>query len=189
MSKKIKVLFFLMLLPFMSHMAIAKGDLPEQRKITKAQKKQYHAELMKVVDDFQDAIKKKDGLAFADLMYTPYIPWIGIYKDQPWAAMVNNLRSETWWSFINWAVNYEGTMEERIYNVEIRTDGVIASLYFDYSFFTDEKLSHWGKESWELIRTMHGWKINSVTYSIELPEEKIRKEIPQAEEKSEGEKG
>jgi hypothetical protein len=39
-------------------------------------------------------------------------------------------------------------------------------LYFDYVFLIDNKVSNSGVETWQLIHTAEGWKINALTYSV-----------------------
>lgn len=53
-------------------------------------------------------------------------------------------------------------MEERIYNLNIRTDQNLATLTADYSFFIGDYLSHCGMDIFVLSKKINGWKIISV---------------------------
>ena len=62
-------------------------------------------------------------------------------------------------------------MEEKFWDIDIKTDGEIASIYFKYSFHIGDYKYNWGDEAWDLVKTADGWKIVSVIYSTtENPE-------------------
>ena len=46
-----------------------------------------------------------------------------------------------------------------------QTDGAIASVYFDFSFLMDGKVSNVGSETWQMVNTGEGWKISAMAYS------------------------
>src|SRR5215203_4280285 len=56
---------------------------------------------------------------------------------------------------------------ERMWNPEVRVHGGIASLWTPYDFWIDGKFSHCGIDNFDLLKTADGWKIASVTYTIE----------------------
>jgi hypothetical protein len=56
---------------------------------------------------------------------------------------------------------------ERMWNPEVRVNGGVASLWTPYDFWIDGKFSHCGVDSFDLLKTADGWKIASVTYTIE----------------------
>ena len=59
-------------------------------------------------------------------------------------------------------------VEETFDNVRIDSDGDVAQVWFDYSFNEAGYKANWGKESWHMVRTGDGWKINSVIWSMEF---------------------
>jgi hypothetical protein len=69
-------------------------------------------------------------------------------------------------------VRYIGTskdaLEEKFYNVKIRTDGLLASVSFDYSFWSNNKKKNRGQENWELVFDGNNWKIAGAYYSYIL---------------------
>ena len=59
------------------------------------------------------------------------------------------------------------TMQERIWNPEVRINGLIASFTAPYDFWIDGKLSHCGVDVFDLIKTEDGWKIAGGVYTVE----------------------
>ncbi|REC62886.1 hypothetical protein DRF65_08680 [Chryseobacterium pennae] len=51
--------------------------------------------------------------------------------------------------------------------MNIDTDGSIASVAFNFSFWAGGKKGLWGKESWGLVKIKNEWKITSVIFSME----------------------
>ncbi len=58
-------------------------------------------------------------------------------------------------------------MRERIWNPEVRVNGLIASVRAPYDFWLDGKLSHCGIDQFDLIKTEEGWRIAGGVYSLE----------------------
>ena len=58
-------------------------------------------------------------------------------------------------------------MRERIWNPEVRINGLIASVWAPYDFWLDGKFSHCGVDQFDFIKTEEGWKIAGGVYSIE----------------------
>lgn len=53
--------------------------------------------------------------------------------------------------------------DERIWDVEIRVDGPLASAWVPYAFYLGEELSHCGVNAVQLVRQVDGWKIHQLT--------------------------
>jgi hypothetical protein len=58
-------------------------------------------------------------------------------------------------------------MQERIWNPEIRINGLIAIMWAPYDFWIDGKYSHCGIDGFDLIKTEDGWKIAGGVYTVE----------------------
>lgn len=56
---------------------------------------------------------------------------------------------------------------ERIWNPEVRINGLIATVTAPYDFWIDGKFSHCGVDAFDLIKTEDGWRIAGGTYTIE----------------------
>lgn len=57
--------------------------------------------------------------------------------------------------------------QERIWNPEVRVNGLIASVIAPYDFWIDGKFSHCGVDTFDLIKTEEGWKIAGGVYTVE----------------------
>ena len=58
-------------------------------------------------------------------------------------------------------------MQERIWNPDVRVNGLIASVWAPYDFWIDGKLSHCGIDQFDLIKTEEGWKLAGGVYTVE----------------------
>ena len=57
----------------------------------------------------------------------------------------------------------EGSWDERIYDVEVRVDGDMASAWTPYTFYREGEISHCGINSIELLRDADGWKVTQLS--------------------------
>lgn len=142
-------------------------------------------QLEQVVESFRLSLINKDKASFMKLLYSETIPWIGVIKDKsmnmiedrgdkvskitPGASPVK---------FIDSIVSDTEAVEEKFDNVRIDSDGDIAQVWFDYSFNRGDYRANWGQEAWQLVRTTHGWKINSVIWSMEFNPQKPPEKSP-----------
>lgn len=56
----------------------------------------------------------------------------------------------------------KGTLDERIKFDMIKIDGPLASVWTPYSFYYNGQFSHCGVNSFQLLRTANGWKIQYI---------------------------
>jgi hypothetical protein len=56
-----------------------------------------------------------------------------------------------------------GAWNEQIYEVEVRVDDDVASVWAPYTFYLSGRISHCGVNSIELLREVDGWKITQIT--------------------------
>ena len=80
---------------------------------------------------------------------------------------VAKLKPGTYQDFVDFLGASQQRLEEKFSNVRINTDGAVASVYFDYVFLRDDKETNRGTETWQLVNTGDGWKINAVIYSTD----------------------
>ncbi len=53
----------------------------------------------------------------------------------------------------------EAVWDERLWDVQVRIDGPIATVWAPYAFYLGDELSHCGVNAMQLIRRPGGWKI------------------------------
>ena len=57
----------------------------------------------------------------------------------------------------------EAVWDERIWDVEIRVDGPLASAWVPYAFYLGDEFSHCGVNTVQLVRQAEGWRILQLT--------------------------
>ena len=58
---------------------------------------------------------------------------------------------------------HEQVWDERIWDVEIRVDGPLASAWVPYVFYLGDEQSHCGVNAMQFVRRAEGWKILQIT--------------------------
>lgn len=71
--------------------------------------------------------------------------------------------TETLDTFLRAVAASQGTWDEQIYDVEVRTDDAMASVWAPYTFYLSGRISHCGVNSLELLRDAEGWKITQIS--------------------------
>ena len=56
-----------------------------------------------------------------------------------------------------------GSWDEQIYEVEVTTDGNMASVWAPYTFYLDGRISHCGINSIELLHDGQSWKVTQIS--------------------------
>jgi hypothetical protein len=136
------------------------------------------AAIRQVVEAFRTSIIRKDKATYMDLFFSDKpedIGWqfvsedtrlVHIRKTKPDAIKARQIPGNTFVALIDGVVATPEPREETFSNIQVETDGEIATVTFDYTFLANHKPTNWGKEMWQLVRTERGWKIYSVVWSI-----------------------
>lgn len=137
------------------------------------EKKSLHPEIMQMIETFKDCMKHKDSVKFFSLFSDETATWYGVFGPITQADRVKkeaskkNYFTTTYKKFYR-SVPEDGSDEEKFYNINIHEDSNIASVTFDYSYWSKGQKINWGKESWGLVRINGEWKISSVIFSLEM---------------------
>jgi hypothetical protein len=131
-------------------------------------------EIHQLLNSFMQSIIKKDSVTFNSLFFEGNVNWIGVIKEKSQAktiednpSIVKNYFTSTYTSFIQ-SILRDKKSEERFENIVIQNDDAIASVTFDYSFWSEDSMTNWGNEYWQLVKINGKWKISSVLFSIEI---------------------
>jgi hypothetical protein len=65
-------------------------------------------------------------------------------------------------------------MEETFSHVKIETEGAIASVHFDFVFLSNGGSQDPGSETWQLIDTGSGWRIDALVCSINVDSAQVK---------------
>jgi len=131
------------------------------------------AQLQRVVEIFRTSIIAKDGSTLGSLFMPAGGSWIKVMDDETYQRVkatqpgVAKLKPGTYQDFVKFLGASQQWLEEKFLNVRIHTDGAVASVYFDFVFLVDDKETNRGNETWQLVNTGDGWKINALIYSTD----------------------
>ena len=138
--------------------------------------------LQRIMEDFESAIATKDKSKFLSLFYEGTVSWVGVLSDKDHEinkklASEKIAKGEMDWmptkafqstpeKFIEGVISRRKAPKETFENIKMVHDGKVATIYFYYEFYDGDIKMNWGKESWSLVNTEKGWKINSIVFSI-----------------------
>lgn len=131
--------------------------------------------LQQVIQEFQAAISEKDSVKFNKLFFQNEVPFVGIMSPKTEQSIKKNVPDFEGVSvsnsrkFIREICKTDKAQKEDFYNIDIYSDGMIASIMFDYSFTSGDKMIQWGNEKWNLVNDQGEWLITDVIYSIHFP--------------------
>ena len=111
-------------------------------------------EVMQVVNRLFEGMRKKD----TTLMRSTFAPQARLLS----AHMQNNAPVVSEANIDGWVASVgrnTGTLDERIFNPEVRVDGNLATAWMRYEFWLNGNFSHCGYNSFQLAKTTTGWKI------------------------------
>jgi len=124
-----------------------------------------------LVEAFRQDIIRKDGSALTKLMLHPNVLFHSIGNQ----ASVDNARKldaqfdgigpSALDGFVTFLATSKDTLEERFHNVEIRQDGDLGLVTFNYDFVINGKVHNSGLEHWQVRKIDGQWKILSVTWT------------------------
>jgi len=130
------------------------------------------AAIRQLVQQFQTAIVARDGKTLGSLFVQEGGTWLSVLDEPTYVAAkarnpaAQRLMPSTWQKFTDFVARSDKAIEERFHDVRIDTNGSVASVWFDFDFLVDGKVTNRGSETWQLVRTDDGWKIFAMLYSV-----------------------
>ncbi|TQK02718.1 nuclear transport factor 2 family protein [Herbaspirillum sp. SJZ107] len=130
------------------------------------------AGIRQVVQQFQAAIIAHDGKTLGSLFLQEHGSWLEVFDTATYEDVkkrhpdAKKVMHSSWKEFADDIQKSTKAVEERFYNVRIDTNGAVGSVYFDFDFIQDGKVSNRGSETWQMVRAEDGWKIGSMLFSI-----------------------
>jgi hypothetical protein len=130
------------------------------------------AKISSVVEEFRQDIIHKDGYAITKLILNPDVLFHhtntqeevdGARKQN---AQFDGVGPSQLDGFVKLLATSKDKLEEKFRNIEIRQDGDLGLVTFNYDFVINDKVHHSGLEHWQVCKIDGQWKILSVTWTV-----------------------
>ena len=128
-------------------------------------------EIEHLMGAFHQAVESHDGARVASMFIGDGSTWFNVLSDATYARVLAKnpsavkVRHSSFQEFAKFVSSSHAAIDPQHSNVQIHTDGTIASVYFDFVFVIDGKPENQGSETWQLVKASDGWKIAALTYS------------------------
>jgi hypothetical protein len=159
MIRATMAIVFAAILAGMPSRAIAQGD--------------DEAAVMEVVGALFDAMRAGDSAAMRATLHSSATAATAFVRDG-----VPTLARETSLDGFVQAVGtpHDEVWDERVWDPEVKVDGLLATAWMNYAFFAGDTFSHCGVNAFQLFKGADGWKIFHVADTrrregCEMPEE------------------
>lgn len=129
------------------------------------------AEIQHLMEAFHQAVVRHDGNTVSSLFIKDGSTWFNVLSDEAYAAAkvknpnVAKVRHSTFEDFSKFVSSSHSSLNPQHANIQIHSDGTIAAVYFDFVFLIDGKPENQGSETWQLVKSVEGWRIVAITYS------------------------
>lgn len=163
-------------LAFLPMAAIAQARSPSTAQTDAAN--DHHADqaaIEQVMKQYHAAILAHNGTTLSGLFLPDANLWLNVLTDSAYARAraesptARKVRVNNYQNFVKLVSTTPKSFAPEHSNVVIHTDGTIAAVYFDFVFNVDGKANNRGSETWQLVKTVDGWRIASILYSSEPP--------------------
>jgi hypothetical protein len=125
-----------------------------------------------VLEEFRQDIIRKDGSSLTKLVLNPNVLFHQINgQDEVDSARKNNAQFDGIGpsqldGFAKFLATSKDKLEEKFQNIEIRQDGPLGLVTFNYDFVVNDKVTNSGIEHWQLCKMDGQWKILSVVWTV-----------------------
>jgi hypothetical protein len=125
-----------------------------------------------VLEEFRQGIIHKDGYALTKLVLNPDVLFHHINNQEEvdsarkYNAQFDGIGPSQLDGFAKLLATSKDKLEEKFRNIEIRQDGDLGLVTFNYDFVINDKVHHSGFEVWQVCKIDGQWKILSVTWTV-----------------------
>lgn len=166
-------LYALILLPMA---AVAQTSIPAMAQTeTVNEHNAQVAAIEQVMKQYHEAVVTHNGAALSSLFLPDANIWLNVLTDSTYdrakakAPATQKVRVGNYRDFAKIVSTTTKSLDPEHSNVVIHTDGTIAAVYFDFVFKTDGIANNTGSETWQLVKTVDGWRITAICYSSNPP--------------------
>jgi ketosteroid isomerase-like protein len=123
-----------------------------------------------LLEEFRQDIIHKDGYALTKLMLYPNVLFPidnqeSVDNARKLNAQFDGIGPSALDGFVAFLATSKDKLEEKFQNIEIRQDGDLGLVTFNYDFVINDKIHHSGLEHWQVRKIDGQWKILSVTWT------------------------
>lgn len=129
------------------------------------------ADIRHVMEAYHHAVVTHDGKAVSALFLDHGSTWVTVLSDKGFAGMkarnasVQKVKVGSYQRCAKFVSSTKSVLDPRHTDVRIMSDGAVASVYFHFDFMADGKVENRGDETWQLVKTVNGWRIVAISYS------------------------
>ena len=124
-----------------------------------------------LLEEFRQDIIHKDGYAITKLILNPDVLFHHINNQEEvdsagkYNAQFDGVGPSQLDGFVKLLATSKDKLEEKFYNIEIRQDGDLGLVTFNYDFVINDKVANSGVEHWQVRKIDGQWKILSITWT------------------------
>ena len=125
-----------------------------------------------VLEEFRQDIIHKDAYALTKLVLNPAVLFHHtntqeeIDSARKYNAQFDGIGPSQLDGFAQFLATSKDKIEEKVHNIEIRQDGPLGLVTFNYDFVVNDKVTNSGIEHWQVCRIDGQWKILSVVWTV-----------------------
>ena len=125
-----------------------------------------------LLEEFRQDIIHKDGYALTKLVLNPNVLFHHtndqeeVDSARKYNAQFDGIGSSQLDGFAKFLATSKDKIEEKVHNIEIRQDGPLGLVTFNYDFVVNDKVTNSGIEHWQVCRIDGQWKILSVVWTV-----------------------
>jgi hypothetical protein len=129
------------------------------------------AKIRGVLEEFRQDIIRKDGYAITKLVLNHNVLFHHtntqdeIDGARKLDAQFDGIGPSQLDGLVKFLATSKDKLEEKFQNVEIRQDGPLGLVTFNYDFIVNDKVTNSGVEHWQVCKVDGQWKILSVTWT------------------------
>ena len=124
-----------------------------------------------VIDAYHEAVVSHNGPRLAQLFIPQGSLFLNVLSDDTYARAkakspeATKVRVGSYTDFVKLVSTSKASLNPTHTHLQEKSDGTIASVYFDFVFLIDGKEQNRGSETWVLVKGSEGWRIASIIFS------------------------
>jgi len=128
-----------------------------------------------VMHAFHEAVVHHDGERLSALFLPQANLFLNVLSDDRLAAArvkspnAPKVRVSSPAEFAHYVSTTKSALDPVHSHLQLLSDGIVATVYFDFVFNVDGKATNVGNETWQLVKGEKGWRIAALTYSSRIP--------------------